>query len=374
MTKKLKFTVAAAALALSAPFYLAPAMAQDDSAEAAPAMSEKDQQVFEMLNKIFEVKDAPPIAPAQLALAQKTMIKILPPGSYAKIMTTMMDKFMKPLFGEIGGEMTADEVMAATGLYEDGIAELNQEQRKAITAVLDPDRKDRMAKMAEQIGPFMNKAMFAIEAPIREGMARAYARKFSAAQLTELNRFFDTPTGAFYAEQSFALQADPEVLQATFAALPAVMAEFKDSPPGLAASMNEASKTKTALDLNEDDLTKLAGLLGVSMEKMQEGQEFLRISDAEAAGAEAAGEAAEGAAEYAEETGDEPWYDSSNWSKSEQAELDKLSTVHDEAQTKATGAYEMWESAYDKTVASYREKYKAQGWKPEPAAEEAEVE
>ncbi|MFC4291255.1 hypothetical protein ACFOWX_02380 [Sphingorhabdus arenilitoris] len=378
MSKKMKFTAATALLALSGPLYTAPAWSQDDTelatateASAAPVMSDKDKKMFEMLAKIFEIKDASPIAPQQLALAEKTIAKIMPQGSYGKLMADLTNKIMTPMLSEVSGEaMPVYEIMSATGVYDDSLDALDADKRKAITALLDPEREARMAKMVDSFQPLMAKASAAIEAPIRKGMARAYARKFSAAQLTELNRFFETPTGAFYAEQSFGLQADPEVMQAMFAALPDMMAEFASAGPEMNAGMEELSKSKTTLDLTETEIQKLAGLMGVTVEALNEGKEYLTVADADVAteGAEAVAAAEDADADPAAyETGEEPWYDSDNWTKSENAALTKLSEAHDKASEKSSAAYEAWETEYNRLVAAYREKYKAQGWQPEAA-------
>src|SRR3546814_3041507 len=53
-----------------------------------------------------------------------------------------------------------------------------------------------------------------MEPPMRDGLAKAYARKFTGAQLTDLNSFLATPTGKLYAGEWMALQADPEVMVA----------------------------------------------------------------------------------------------------------------------------------------------------------------
>jgi hypothetical protein len=45
----------------------------------------------------------------------------------------------------------------------------------------------------------MTTMMTQFEPDMRAGLAEAYARRFSAAQLDEMNRFFATPTGSEYA-------------------------------------------------------------------------------------------------------------------------------------------------------------------------------
>src|SRR3546814_2282127 len=73
-----------------------------------------------------------------------------------------------------------------------------------------------------------------LEPPMREGMAKAYARKFTADQLGELNGFFATPTGQAYASEWMAAQADPEVMLAVAKAVPPMVLDFIDRAPKVA--------------------------------------------------------------------------------------------------------------------------------------------
>ena len=56
---------------------------------------------------------------------------------------------------------------------------------------------------------------------------------FTAAQLTDLNGFLATPTGALYANEWMALQADPEVMVAVVKAIPPLITKFIDRAPEL---------------------------------------------------------------------------------------------------------------------------------------------
>lgn len=73
--------------------------------------------------------------------------------------------------------------------------------------------------MMGEMGAIMSK----VEPAVRDGLANAYARKFTAAQLRDLNRFFETPTGRFYAAESMMLFMDPEVMKSSMAMVPDLM-------------------------------------------------------------------------------------------------------------------------------------------------------
>jgi hypothetical protein len=46
-----------------------------------------------------------------------------------------------------------------------------------------------------------------------DAMANAYARRFTAAQLTEMASFFKTPTGQIYVDQAPTIMTDPDIMK-----------------------------------------------------------------------------------------------------------------------------------------------------------------
>jgi hypothetical protein len=62
-----------------------------------------------------------------------------------------------------------------------------------------------------------------IDPRMREGLARALARRFDAQQLSDLNRFFATPTGHAFAGQYMQLWIDPDTVRSIFSSMPDMM-------------------------------------------------------------------------------------------------------------------------------------------------------
>ncbi|MBR2171222.1 DUF2059 domain-containing protein [Sphingopyxis sp.] len=55
-------------------------------------------------------------------------------------------------------------------------------------------------------------AQLKVEMPkLIEAMARAYARRFTTAQMDEMHAFFRTPTGQAYVKESMGIMSDPDV-------------------------------------------------------------------------------------------------------------------------------------------------------------------
>jgi hypothetical protein len=347
-----------------------------DVAASGEAKSREDA-TFAVIAKIFEKSvDQTPINPAQLKLAETTAGKLLPNGSMKSMMGTMLDTFLTPMM-DVLPEMSSSEIMLKTGIYEGEIENLDEEKRKTITAMLDPTRKQRGKQIMDSVMPLLDETMTMLEPPMRTGISRAYARKFSADQLRQINGFFATPAGSAFAAASYPLQADPEVMQAVFKALPEMIKKLKTKGPALEAEMKKLPREKTLADLNNAEIATLAVLLKVDVATL-EAQRTAMTADAAAteanvdaamaavdAAAAAAGAAAGAAASpYADETGTEPWYDEVNWAKADRTQINAAVKKRDDAENKSSAAYSVWADAFEKAVAKSREKFKAEGWKP----------
>jgi Uncharacterized protein conserved in bacteria (DUF2059) len=384
MLRKQTFkTGIAVILALSAPAAVY-AQAEDGSAateisaDGITSQSEEDAMLA-VFTKIFDTaENKTPIDPVQLKLAETTASKLMPNGSMKNMMNQMINTYMTPIMN-ILPEMSSTEIMLKVGIYEGEIENLNDEKRKAITAMLDPTRKERGKQFVDVMTPLLDETMALLEPPMRTGISRAYARKFSAEQLRQINGFFATPTGALYAAESYPIQADPEVMQAMFKAMPKLIETLKKKVPSVEAGMKSLPKERELSDLSKAEMASLAKLLNVKVAALEEQREIMStgVATAEATDVDvaamdaaiAAGDAAASAAEaspYADETGDEPWYSEENWAKADRTKTDAAFKKRDKAETESSAAYSVWADAFEKAVGNAREKYKAEGWKPAP--------
>jgi len=103
---------------------------------------------------------------------------------------------------------------------------------------------------------------------VREGLASAYAKRFTATQLTELNSFFATPTGKAYAADSMVIFMDPEVMKKMQEFVPTMMKAMPaivDKAKTASASLPEPRKLQ---DLSPSDRARLAKLLGIPEDQL----------------------------------------------------------------------------------------------------------
>jgi hypothetical protein len=325
------------------------------AADAKAKMQKDMDQAVALVEKMFDTSNLPPIEPARLTLAQQTMGALIPAGSLEKMIDNLYGKMFKTIMAELGGQ--SDLMLSIkTGVESDKIATLDEATKNKIADMFDPHRKDRENQITRVLRPLISEALTDMERPMRDGMAKAYARKFSAAQLADLNGFLVTPTGSLYASEWMALQADPEVMVAVMKALPPLITKFMDRGPQIEKDMKDLPKEKQLSDFSDKELASLARLMKVEAKVLKE-QRDMWSSDAleateameadtsssdEGSAAEAAAEAADAAAKAATAAADyaidDPAYDRSNWSEAERERVADLQAAADAASSAALEA------------------------------------
>lgn len=336
----------AAATAQEAPD--AEAVAADDRLTDADVAAAKEKAQREMdaalamVEKIFDTSDLPPIEPARLTLAQQTSAALIPAGSLEKMMDNLYGKMFSTFMDEFAG--TSDLMISIkTGVESDKVAALDEKSKEAVADMFDPHRKEREQQILNFIKPLISEALADIETPMRAGLAKAYARKFSAAQLTEMNGFFATPTGTAFAGESLALQADPEVMLSVVKAVPPMVVKFIDRAPEIEGKFKDLPKEKELADFSDKDLAKLAKLLKTDVKTLKENRDMWNTPASDDYAVEAAA-AADAAAEAAEETADaavdaagewDPALDRSNWSDADLQRVEAAEAAAYEAEQAA---------------------------------------
>ncbi|MBL9071648.1 MAG: DUF2059 domain-containing protein [Sphingopyxis sp.] len=326
-------------------------------ADAKAKMQKEIDEAIKLIEKIFGVDKLPAVPSAQLALAQQTTTALVPPGSLAKMLDNMYGKLFKGILGEVGG-MSDLMLSIKTGVETEKIEALDDKSKAAIADLLDPYRQQREDHVMNVIKPLITEALGDLEGPMRNGMAYAYARKFNAQQLGDMNAFFATPTGKAYADEWMSLQADPEVMLAMIKAVPPMINKFMDRGPELEGKFKDLPKEKQLSDLTDAELAKLAKLMKVDVKvlKEQRDQWATPTDDAETAAvdaADAAADAAEAAADAADAAGGDwdPAYDRENWTETDRTRVEELEAAASEA---SSAAYDAEQTA----IANARKKKK----------------
>ena len=255
--KKIVNAMAAAALVCAVP-----AAAQEDPEHSESAMSPGELDEFAgMMAGLFQTEPLTEEQNARLPAAQAVIGEMMPDGFYGEMMAGMMDKMLRPMltmFSQpefvLGARLTVDA---------EAIEALEEAEQAELTAMLDPAYQARGDAMVAVLTSRMGGMFTAMEGPMREGLSKAYAVRFDDAQLADIAAFFATPTGGEYARESMALFADPQVMQASMQALPAMMSGFGDIESAMREAMEALPAERGYGDLTEVQRERMAELLDV---------------------------------------------------------------------------------------------------------------
>lgn len=152
--------------------------------------------------------------PARVAAATQLIARLIP----ADRAETMIDQMIRPTMGNLHAAMAqAPELKAAFAR--------NPKARAALDAFVAAEVA-RSTAIVKQAMP-----------ALRTAMARAYARRFTEAQLNEIAAFFDTPTGRLYAEQAPTIMGDPDIVAAQRAMMTQAMQGVAERAQAMAAKL-----------------------------------------------------------------------------------------------------------------------------------------
>ena len=255
--KKIVNAMAAAALVCAVP-----AAAQEDPEHSESAMSPGDLDEFAgMMAGLFQTEPLTEEQNARLPAAQAVVGEMMPDGFYGEMMAGMMDKMLRPMLTMF----SQPEFVLGARLAVDAeaIEALEEAEQAELTAMLDPAYQARGDAMVAVLTSRMGGMFTAMEGPMREGLSKAYAVRFDDAQLADIAAFFATPTGGEYARESMALFADPQVMQASMQALPAMMSGFGDIESAMREAMEALPAERGYGDLTEAQRERMAELLDV---------------------------------------------------------------------------------------------------------------
>lgn len=170
-----------------------------------------------LFDKMFPPQPDPD--PARLALARTSVQSMWPDGAYGKMMTGFMSGMFDRVM-QLKGSDFADLAGKGAKATEAAASDLSLHDTVAAN---DAYFDQRTAAMRDVISDEVGKVSAIIDPRMRDGMARAMARRFDAQQLTDINGFFATPSGHALATQYMQLWLDPDTIHSIFGSMPEMM-------------------------------------------------------------------------------------------------------------------------------------------------------
>jgi len=213
----------------------------------------------------------PALAQAQadpkLEAATRIAAKILPDGTYAR----MMGDSMSGMVGQImtqGFDVNIRRVAESLGADPDKLPKSDATLRQVMT-IMDPAFNRRMELMTTAMFKELGTLLSSEEPSMRAGLAEAYTNQFDAAQLAAIDAFLATPAGSAFAGKSMTIMLDPAVVKRMqtmmpkmVEAMPAVLKKSMDATAGL-------PKPREVKDLSAEERRRLADLLGLDPKKLK---------------------------------------------------------------------------------------------------------
>ncbi|MEO0641921.1 MAG: DUF2059 domain-containing protein [Pseudomonadota bacterium] len=246
----------------------APLAAQESTAAATDEINQEMEALGGMFGDMFGT--AEPLTPEQEArvpAAQSVVLKLFPEGTYAKMMNETLAPMMDGIMGNIAGT-PGILLIELTGLPPSQLSDLDEAKLEQAVALLDPNAAERNAEIAQAMVDMMTGIIEQIEPSYRAGLARAYAVRFTAAELIDLDAYFATPVGSKYAAESFLIFADPQVMSAMNEMMPAVMQQMPDIMGAVGQIAEKYPKGRTFSALSAEEQDQLAQLLDTSLENL----------------------------------------------------------------------------------------------------------
>lgn len=220
--KPLTVETVPAVMAPYQPAYDAAAPAADELTEEPYAVATDygelhDPNPFAMLDKLVLKKpivDLPAPDPARLAIANKIADALYGDGTTKRFMTAMRTDLFQPVFDRFWN-MKASEAQQLFGMEDQPKSAKDETLGQALGGETDPYAKQRVEAYVTVFLELMGESGQAIEPDLRSAMARDFARRYTAPQLTEMAKFFATPTGAALGRDYWVNGFTLDILQTT---------------------------------------------------------------------------------------------------------------------------------------------------------------
>ena len=257
------FTTFTAATAIA----LTPAVVFAQDAGDADATMENENgdsemaAVMGMMSGLFATEPLTAEEEARLPAANRVAGAMMPDGFYGKMMEKLMGSTMRPMFDIF----TAPDMVVAsrTGADQNTIDALSEAEQAELARILDPAYDRRADAILGTISTLMTEIGTTMEQPMREGYARAFAKRFESGQLSDIEAFFATPSGNAFASESMALFSDPEVMSSMMGSMPAMFGAMSDMEGTMEEAMNALPPERSFADLTDDERARLTAALGI---------------------------------------------------------------------------------------------------------------
>ncbi len=231
--------------------------------EAQQQIEQELAEAFSIFGELFKADPLTPEQEALLPLATQMAGYVMPEGSFRTAMDGMTGPMMDAMLGDPESSPRV-RLAEISGVGAEDLDRLSDEDAQEALDIFDPQYAARTQRTSKAFTAMMGKLMVAIEPSYREGLARAFTRRFDEAEMRELLAFFATPLGAKFAAQSFLVQYDPQIMGFMEALGPATAKLVPEMTEEFAAIEAEFGGSRDFSQLSAAERRRAARLIGKS--------------------------------------------------------------------------------------------------------------
>lgn len=324
--------VASAAWFMAVPALATPPNPETSASEAAtptPDAAAKLQSeltaVIKMVEEWLGLKDMPPVDESRLVAARTLVTPMTQRASVEKMFDNLYGRMFKSFDG-MSAKADRDALLRVIGVPQEQIERVSEADLDRISAILNPQRGAQEQHLRAAARPLIDESFAVLQPAMQEGLARAYARRFTNAEMMDVYQFFLTPTGAQFASELLPLQAHPEVILSLLHATPELVTRVQKLIPQLEANFKAMPQPRDIHQLSDREIKQIADILKINVKQVKA-----------ALAAEKAEQEARKAAIASEDTSFEA-YDRANWSDEHKAAVTAAEAASEAAQSQAAEA------------------------------------
>lgn len=293
----MKISALLASLASGAMFMLAqPAFAQDEEATRPPpiaiipvpdeepaedaitfpteeeeelaALEKEMTEAFAIFGELFKADPLTEEQEARLPLAEQLSALALPEGSLGQALEQSIAPMLKTMMS-LDSLDKRGELSRLTGVAREDLDAVEDRSVNQALDIFDPDFEARKERIVEMTTNMTAQLFEAMEPAYREAIARAYAVRFTEAEMSEILAFAQTGSGQKFTEFGFLMQYDPQIIAAVQAMGPAMAKVLPEMMEEAAAVDEEMPAAFSYIELSPLEREMVAELLGKSESELE---------------------------------------------------------------------------------------------------------
>jgi hypothetical protein len=170
------------------------------------------------------------------ALAKRIVENLWPLGTYRRMMDGTMSKMIDGMMVSMF-DMKASDMAQAIDPSGNAKTAISDKTMGQVAEAADPHFRERMKITMDTMMGEMIPIFEKFEPSIRDSLSNVYARDFTVEQLTDMDRFFETPTGKAYGKHWMMTFVDPEMMKNMQGFAP----EFMKAMPNIMKKVEKAT-------------------------------------------------------------------------------------------------------------------------------------